>query len=476
MTIDHQQGAGGNAQLEAGTTITTETTHDLREWILAAAVFSLLLVEGVRNGGFWPAEALVGAIASLVVLVVGMVLVPPDRRSRLLVGGVMTLALWWLVRAIGAETLRNFLPLGASMLGFAAAFVAVRPLVGRARELAGLALALPRCRRALVGFAGLVWRWYPMAIPAQGLWRISTTLTYSDAAGLVLAVCLCVALGVNLCPPLVRVTVCLCAGGLLATQSRGACVAFACACLLVPWRRYVDFAVPLAAGAVLGVAAIATSPDSAGVPWLAAVVVAASAISAAGSREIGSFIASSSFGSSWAPARTHVNAVVAATGAAVVIAAAIVGLHHEIGLRALSPSDLDRRNEWSAAIHQWWSAPIVGVGPDRLLYLPRRGRDLRPFRPQRVPAARRRRRCRRSGAVGTQRACRCPRRPPLRRALFLCRRGAGLLGGRRGIRFRLAPLRGRAPGGMLRWASRRIDGPPAIDGSTATAALTAHGP
>ncbi len=47
---------------------------------------------------------------------------------------------------------------------------------------------------ALIGWTGLVWRWYPMAIPTQGLWRLSSTLTYSDAAGMVLAVCLLVAL------------------------------------------------------------------------------------------------------------------------------------------------------------------------------------------------------------------------------------------------------------------------------------------
>ena len=42
-------------------------------------------------------------------------------------------------------------------------------------------------------------------------------------------------------------------------------------------------------------------------------------------------------------------------------------MHHEIGLRALSPSDQDRSVEWSAAIHQFESSPLVGVGPDRLL-------------------------------------------------------------------------------------------------------------
>ncbi len=346
-----------------------QTTQGQREWILAAALFGLLVVEGIREGGFWPSDSLFVAIASVVVLAVGMVLVPPDRRSMLLVGSILLLALWWLTRALTAETIRSFLPLGASMLGFAAAFVAVRPLVGRAREVAALALACLGAAGALIGFAGLVWRWYPMAIPTQALWRMATTLTYSDAAGLALGVCLLVALGVNLCPPLVRVTVCLCAGGLLATQSRGAYVAVACACLLVPWRRYVHYAVPLAAGIALGMAAIASSPDTSAVPWLAAVVVAASAVSAVSAVagwDVGSWRdppgsrASSSTGSTRATRATRVVLAVVAIG---LVAAAVALLHHEIGVRALSPSDQDRSSEWSAALHQWRSNPIWGSGP-----------------------------------------------------------------------------------------------------------------
>ncbi len=360
MTIDHRQRA--DALLEV------ETTQGPREWILAAAVFALMLVEGVQDGGFWPGEALLVALVSLVVLGVGMVLVPPDRRSALLVASIMVLALWWLARAISAETVRNFLPLGAGMLGFAAAFVAVRPLVGRTRDVAALSLACLGGAAALVGFAGLVWRWYPMAIPAQGLWRSSTTLTYSDAAGLVLAVCLLVALGLDLCPPLARITVCLCAGGLLATQSRGAYVAFACACLLVPWRRYVRFALPLVAGAALGVAAIASSPDTGPVPWLAAAVVAATVVAGVASRDLGSSVRSS-IRSTRVPTRSPAVVIVLVVAAAAVVVAvvvaAVVGVHHEIGLRALSPSDQDRAHEWSAALRQWRSAPLVGVGPDR---------------------------------------------------------------------------------------------------------------
>jgi hypothetical protein len=46
---------------------------------------------------------------------------------------------------------------------------------------------------------------------------------------------------------------------------------------------------------------------------------------------------------------------------------AVLLLLHEIGLRALAPSDADRSAEWSVAWHQWGTAPVFGVGPDRLL-------------------------------------------------------------------------------------------------------------
>lgn len=310
---------------------------------------------GIREGGFWPADALLVALVSVVVLGVAMVLHPPDRRSMLLVGSVVTLAAWWLVRSISVETAKSFLPLGASILGFGAAFLAVRPLRGQFRDLGGLGVACLGATGSLIGFAGLVWRWYPIAMPAQSLWRLSTTLTYSDAAGLVLAMCLLVAMGVKSYPPLTRVTVCLCAGGLLATQSRGAYVAFACACLLVPWRRYVDLAIPLVAGIALGAAAIVSSPEATPVPWLAAVVVITCAISAFASWDIRSYRL---------PPQARIAVVVVLL---VLVVAAAAGAHHEIGLRALAPSDQDRGSEWSAALEQWRSAPLLGVGPDRLL-------------------------------------------------------------------------------------------------------------
>jgi hypothetical protein len=322
--------------------------------VLPAVVLGLAVVAGISDGAFWAPSATLVAVTSGAVLVVALIAAPPDRRGTVVVACLMLLALWWFFRAVTAGSGTDFLPLGASILGFAAAFAVVYTLSSRVKEIAVLAVACLGAAGALAGFVGLVCRWYPMAIPAQGLWRLSSTLTYSDAAGLVLGVCLLVALGSDLHPVLVRLAVCLTAAGLLATQSRGAYVAVACGCLLVPWRRYVKFCGPLAVGAGLGIAAIASSPDRAAVPWLGVVLIGALVIAVLDPPDRLR---------SWFRARTPWF-VATVVGGLLVTA---VLLHHEIGLRALAPSDGDRSVEWSAALHQWASAPIVGVGPDRLL-------------------------------------------------------------------------------------------------------------
>jgi O-antigen ligase len=335
----------------------TGTPTELRQqdWICAAVLYGLVIIEGWREGGFWSADAFAVALASLIMLVVALALDRPDPRGLILVGCLVGLTAWWLIRAIASGAPEQFLPLGASILGFAAAYAATRTLVGTARQLAGLGVALVGGLCALTGLAGLVWRWYPMAIPSQGLWRVSSTLTYADAAGLVLAMCLLVALGLDIAPVLVRSAVCLSAAGLLATQSRGAYVAFLGACLIVPWRRYVRFAVPLVAGIVVGAGAIASSPDGGGVPWLGLLIVLGVGVSAAPWP-----------GQMALPTRTATRIAIA-LGVLVAALVAVAALHHEIGLRALAPSDQDRSVEWSTALHQWASAPLIGVGPDRLL-------------------------------------------------------------------------------------------------------------
>ena len=354
-----QKGGGDWGPGEA--TVPAQLHHDLtaapptREWIAAAAVYGLMLVVGIRQGGFWRPDAFVALVVSAGCLVGALLTNRVDRRSAWLIVSVLALAACWFVRALTTGSSADFLPLGSSMVAFAAAFAAVRPLRRRTRELAGFAAASLGAAGAAVGFAGLIWRWYPMAMPAQGLWRLSSTLTYSDAAGLVLGVCLFLALGSDLYPALTRLAVCLCAGGLLASQSRGAYLALLCAFALVPWRRYAQFVVPLVAGAVLGLGAIALSPRPTPVPWLGVVLLLASGVATATPWQARSIPAG------------KVRRVVGGCVVLIAVAGVTLLLRHELTLRVFAPSNQDRSVEWSTAFHQWKEAPILGVGPDRLL-------------------------------------------------------------------------------------------------------------
>lgn len=204
-----------------------------------------------------------------------------------------------------------------------------------------------------MGFVGVAGRLFPLAMPAQSLWRLSSTLTYSDTAGLVAAIGLLLALA-SPRGKASRACVTLCAAGLLASQSRGALVAFAVGALLIPLRRYSAFAVPLIVGFAVGVVAVATSAGDGTVPWLLAVVVAAVAASMLADDRICSLIV-----------RLRPRWVLPmALGTAALGAWTI---RHQAALRALAPSDGDRKVEWSAAWHQFLSSPWTGVGPDRVL-------------------------------------------------------------------------------------------------------------
>jgi len=351
--------ARGGMPVPAGPAVHADRHRSAVAWVTVSVLGGLILVEGARQGGFWRPDALVVAVTAFLALMAQVFLSPPGRTSRWVTCGLMALAAAWLVRAFSAGTPASFLPFGASVIAFAAAFVAVRALTGRQQAVAASFVAVVGILGALIGWAGVIWRWYPMAIPTQRLWRLSSTLTYSDAAGMVLAVCLLVALAGGPRPWVSRLAVFLCAGGAIGAQSRGALVALACALLIIPGRQFVTFLVPLVAGVGLGMVAVATSSSTTPVPWLAVVVVAGA---------LGSLLWTPHLTISWQrETRSRVRYLLVMAFAVVLVALAGIGLHHEIALRISSPSDQDRAVEWSAALHQFVGAPLYGVGPDRLL-------------------------------------------------------------------------------------------------------------
>ena len=92
----------------------------------------LAAVAGWRDGGFWHAESAAIAVLATVLLVAALITAPPDRRDIFVLSSLGLLALWWFIRTATADPGADFLPLGASIIAFAVAFAAVRPLAGHA--------------------------------------------------------------------------------------------------------------------------------------------------------------------------------------------------------------------------------------------------------------------------------------------------------------------------------------------------------
>lgn len=275
---------------------------------------------------------------------------------------IAALAAWWMAGAIAHGVPGAFLPFGASMLGFVAAFLAMRGLDDRGRRIAAFGFVGIGAASAAGGLVAEALRAFPIAARAQQLWRVSTTLDYANAGGLMLAMALLVALGLDHRRRLTRLGVCLCAAALVATQSRGAVLAAALALCVVPLAQLAGELRALAVGTVAGLAVVAMSPGDSPRPFDIVVVVVAVLLTLLPPSAPGRW-------RRWCTRpldRRRMLGILAAT----VIALALLGVG---GLALRIPIsrrlNQDRLAEWSAAVGQWRSAPLVGVGPDKPLLL-----------------------------------------------------------------------------------------------------------
>jgi O-antigen ligase len=324
-----------------------------RDWAAPVCAAALIVISALHMGAFWrPAAEVIGAgLVLLLCLVLGLRRV--DRATALVLASSLALAAWWFVRAAGIGQPLSFFPFGVSAVGFGCAFAAVRPLTGKQREMAALFLATIGALEACAGFYGITLRSSPLAIPDQNLWRLASTVTYSNAAGLILAMALVVALGLNERWWYSRGLVCVCTAGLLATQSRGALIGALCGLCFVPFARYTVMWLPMAFGVIAGLVAVATSSSTRPEPVVAVALVLCVAASVL-LRPVPLVVAT----------RRRVTFV--AVGGVVVAGVAASVLHTVVARRFFSSASLwDRNPEWSSAYHQFLSAPWLGVGPDR---------------------------------------------------------------------------------------------------------------
>ena len=241
---------------------------------LAAIVIGVMVGAVYLQGGFYPTDAFGVAVLSLL-LVVGALLKNRDGAvvaATITIGGM---AAWWLIRAVTQNSAAAFLPLGASMLGFLAALLIVRSVNTHDRPRVCSAVVSIGALTAAAGLVGELWRWTPLAERTDGVWRISTTLTYPAAAAALFIISLLVAMSLDLRSRLVRASLCLCLAGLIGTQSRWDLLALGAGALVVPLKRWPAAAWPLAAGSLAGLVVVASRTGTRPAWWAVLVVAAA---------------------------------------------------------------------------------------------------------------------------------------------------------------------------------------------------------
>jgi hypothetical protein len=317
---------------------------------LGAVVLGMAVGAVFRRGAFYPLDAFGVAVVSVPVAAIALRR-NWDRRGQAVTLAMGALAGWWFVRALMESSPAGFLPFGASVLGFLAAYLSVRSLGDRERSWAAEAIVAVGAVASAVGLLGVSLQLHALAQRTGGVWRMSTNLTYPAGAAVLFIVALLVAVSLDLRRPLPRAALCLCVAGLVAAQSRWELLALACGALLVPARRWVEAAWPLALGSLAGVVVVASTDRSRPSLLECAVVLGLVVVSTVTRRA-----------PSWrVPSWFAPLAVIAVAG---FIAVMIV--HPLVGPRAPQPADQGQTLAWSSSGSAWRSSIVTGVGPPRI--------------------------------------------------------------------------------------------------------------
>ena len=326
--------------------------------LLIGTTTASILVEGA----FHTVDAVAAGGASFA-LVLSQLRFKLDKKVGQATIAISALTLWWLISGIFHNTPRAFFPLGASMIGFLAAFLVIGRLGAADRETSSRIIVAFGAGTAALGLVALAIRWSPLAIQSASTWRLSSTLTYFNAAGLLIAMATLMSLSLNHNLKASRVAVYLCVTGLIATQSRAALLAVLVGSFFVPLAQVRKSVPSLAFGIAAGAAVVIVNQS--GMHLLLLLPVIAGVVGAATTERVEFDI--------WQTLRTHrlmTGIVLASTVAAGGL------LVHPFLARLNSPDNRDRVAIWASSIDQWRSSPVTGVGPDRLLdvrYIPADG-------------------------------------------------------------------------------------------------------
>ncbi|HEY7264273.1 MAG TPA: O-antigen ligase family protein [Trebonia sp.] len=216
---------------------------------LAAAAFG-------QGAFFSTVQWFVAAIIALAVAValVARVLPMADLRTGFALAG-LSLAVWALVRAAAAGTPAGGLGWVLFGAGTAAVVLVSRRLGAASRELLLGGMLAVGVLVALTGWAGVAVHLRPWGLPAQGLWRAASALTYANATAALLVPLALIALARLTAMPrspylsLAATSLLIGAG---ATLSRAGAAAFAVGLLVLCWVLGPRALVRAAAGPVAG--------------------------------------------------------------------------------------------------------------------------------------------------------------------------------------------------------------------------------
>jgi O-antigen ligase len=324
-----------------------------RRSALGAVAAGITCAALIRKGAFFLPDAWVFPLL-LAGVAVGCRRRPtPAERNVLITLGAFSA--WWALAAVAWGVPSRAPLLIGTAVGFGAALVVGRSFdAGQRAAIHRNVVALGAVMAAL-GLAGIVYRAYPYAMVHDGLWRVAGTLTYANAAGLLLAMIAPLAIvleGVH--PATRRVAIFLIVCGLIATESRGALFALIVVLPMLPLRCLREALWPGLLAVCGAGACIAAASGSHAQPLLAVALVVLAVLAGRGAPGLRS--------------RTSAALLLLGFGAAILLAT------HPSATSRLSASTLDlRSNEWSAAYKVAVAHPVIGGGPEKNLPLNNRG-------------------------------------------------------------------------------------------------------
>jgi hypothetical protein len=316
---------------------------------LAAVVVGMVAAASYRQGAFFPVDAFGLAVVAGVLIVVALVWFK-DRDALLVTLAVGGLAVWWFARAVIERRPGAFLPAGASILGFLAAFLVVKALrLPDRRRLAAAVVALG----ALVassGVIGVLFHMHTWAYASGGYWQPASVLTSPPAVAGLAVMALFAGLGFEQGGRMLRLALFACVVALIGTQDAWALVALALGAAWVPWRRWSAQSGALSFAVVAGVVLVAAGGGY--LPrWLATavIVVLAGATALTAERRPD--------GTGAAGNLTWVLLV------AVVLGAGWLAFHPSGVAGPVQPASQSQTLAWSSAAHAWRSSALEGIGP-----------------------------------------------------------------------------------------------------------------